>query len=574
MKNAFLETIFSPKTALILLLVLLGGCAVENMPSGGPRDRRPPKVLEITPPNYQTRFSEKIIKLSFDEYVVVKNLKKELLVSPPMAENPDIYPKGKHIIIKLNDSLKANTTYVLNLGNAIVDFNEGNPLKNFSYVFTTGNTIDSLQIAGQVLDAFTMAPPKELKILLYNAISDTLPRKGQPLFVTRTDKMGFFRFTNLPAGKYFVFALNDINSNYRFDLPEETIAFYNTLVSPTVTTRQDSVNDSTVVSKIVFEPDSLQLFSFKEDHEKQYIDQYKRNFPWQCSIIFHRPLKQKPVVALDGITHYAIEYGTQYDTATIWLTDSNETKHDTITAFVSFATNDSLQTTKTDTLDLVWKPHRKKKMKNAKTLKITTQTTLPVYEKKPVVLQFSEPVATITTDRLYMVITDALDKHDTIKPTLTALPEDKTHRYFSIHYPWKYNISYALHFDSATVVSFLGHTNDSTVVKITANNLAQYGSLKIHLRQPHPKPLILFLTDAKGKTIRTRYLSKNDTLITFDLLLPKEYKLKVVIDENGNKKWDTGNFALFKQAERVIFFDKILKVRAGWEGDESWTVKP
>ena len=209
-------------------------CASPGSLSGGPKDETPPKILSCIPGNFSTHFKAQKVEITFDEYFDLKDIAKQLIVSPPMAKKPEFKKNGKKLDIIFKDSLIANRTYAINFGDAIVDLNEGNAIKNFQYVFSTGSSIDSLQIGGQVIQATDGKPAEDILVMLYNGRADSLPLKTIPLYVSRTNKRGKFTVKNLAGGSYKIFALKDGNTNFKYDMPSESIAFMDSLITPTI----------------------------------------------------------------------------------------------------------------------------------------------------------------------------------------------------------------------------------------------------------------------------------------------------------------------------------------------------
>jgi len=210
---------------LFFISIIFYSCAQVVPLTGGDKAVTPPKVVSSSPENKSVNFHEKMIVIKFDEFIQLKNLSQQLIISPVMDEVPKITVKGKELIIKIESDLEENTTYNFNFGQAIVDLHESNPLPNFKYVFSTGAILDSLTYSGKVADAFDLDPVEKVNVMLYKDLEDSIPLISQPYYLALTDKSGNYSLSNLAAGTYRVFALKDINYNYIFDLPQEKIAF-------------------------------------------------------------------------------------------------------------------------------------------------------------------------------------------------------------------------------------------------------------------------------------------------------------------------------------------------------------
>ena len=550
-----------------LLYFLIAGCAKIVPPSGGPKDITPPKLLKTIPENGSINFSDKNIELSFDEFVVLKDINKQLLISPPFKTKPSITVHGKKIQIKLKDTLSVNTTYILNFGNAIADFNEGNIFKNFSYAFSTGSYIDSMQIAGQVVNAFSLKPEKkESVVLLYDYFNDSVPRKVLPRYITRTDKSGFFRFTFIKPQSYYIVALNEINDNYLFDLPTEEIGFLDSVITTTHIAVQDTVSDSLIISKTRFLPDSLKLLLFSEKQKTQYITDYKRLTPYHCQVIFFAKNDSLPGIHSLEADSFDIEVSQKNDTIQIWLpNDTNLIRKDTISFVFSYNfMSDSGEVSAKDTLYF-----KQKKIPKPKPLLIVVVNKFPIPENQQVIISFSEPVAQFDTSKIKFVASTEASV-DTI-PFLTK-QIDSIGRKYLIEQHWHFGKSYKISFDSAAVFSVYNHCNDSTGINVSIQDPDYYGTVRCKIITTK-KNLVFQLLDANDVFLRETNTIPDDSVLIFKRLNPGTYRLKVFIDSNGNNEWDTGNLKEMKQPETVIFYPKALEVKSGWEMEYEWKIK-
>lgn len=553
---------------LILLYFIVAGCAKIVPPSGGPRDVTPPKLLAAIPPNESVRFSDNRIEFRFDEFVVLKNINSQLLVSPPFKIKPVCTVHGKKIRVRLMDSLKTNTTYILNFGNAIADFNEGNVLKNFIYTFSTDSFIDSMQIAGQVIDAFSLEPEKtEPIVLLYDYFNDTVPRKVRPLYVVRADKSGSFHFFNLKQGQYYIVALNDINNNYLFDLPSEKIAFLDSIIVPCFKSAIDTISDTSITIRNTFFPDSLKLFLFQEQQKTQYIADYKRLTPFHCQIIFFAPNKTKPSIIFLEADSFLTETSKENDTIQLWLpNDTMLLKKDTLTFVFDYSfTSDSGNISLIDTVYLKFKGNY-----NAKPLTISSLTKFPVSDdSNNILLKFSEPIANIDTNKIFLTV---VSESTTDTLPLIIKQEDSIGRQYVVYGNWNYQNKYKLIFDSAAVFSIYNHCNDSTGINITVQDKDYYGTI-LYTIKTKEQNLIFHLLNTNNIKIREQSFLSKDSLLVFNNLPPGSYKLKVIFDRNNNGKWDTGDLKSLQQPERVAFFENMIEVKSGWTIKYEWEIK-
>ncbi|MCD6366699.1 MAG: Ig-like domain-containing protein, partial [Bacteroidales bacterium] len=536
-------------------------------PSGGTKDVTPPKLLKTTPENESINFKENNIELSFDEFVVLKDINKQLLISPPFNKKPNIVVHGKKIQIKLKDTLTENTTYIFNFGNAITDFNEGNIFKNFSYAFSTGSYIDSMQIAGQVVNAFSLKPEnKESVVLLYNYFNDSVPRKVLPRYVTRTDKSGFFRFSYLKPQNYYIVALNEINDNYLFDLPTEKIGFLDSIITPACKIVQDTVSDSLIVTRTLFLPDSLTLLLFAEKQKTQYITDYKRLTPSHCQIIFFAPNTILPEIHSLETDSFEIETSEKNDTLQIWLpNDTNLISKDTVSFVFSYDfISDSGNVSAKDTLYF-----KLKKTPKPNPLSFSAANKFPMPENQKVIINFSEPVAQFDTSKIKFVVTSE-SSVDTI-PFLTK-KVDSIGRKYLIENNWQFGKSYKISFDTSAIFSVYNHCNDSTGLNISIQDPDYYGMIRCKIITAE-KNIVFQLLDANDVLLRETNAFPNDSILVFKQLNPGTYRLKVFIDRNNNGEWDTGNLEKMKQPETVSFYPKTMEVKSGWEMEYDWKIK-
>ena len=369
-----------------LLTALALSCAQVGSPTGGPRDQDPPVVLESIPVNYTTFFEAKKILITFDEYIVLDNVNQELIVSPPMEEQPEVKLRKRTLIIEFEEELKENTTYTFNFGNAIKDLHEGNKLQNFEYVFSTGAVLDSMSVKGTLQNAETLEKPEDpISIMLYTDLRDSVPLTEIPLYVGRSNDSGVFSVNNLRPGEYKVFALKDGNNNLLFDLPSEEIAFLDS--SLTVSTdfvKQllgvDTLNQVTEpVDSTLMVPDSLRprgpnltslyvdLMLFTEPSEIQYITDYSREDPRKLQTIFALPLTDSFsydfLPAPGEEIRYLEDMSINRDSLILWVIDSTQYRKDSLLLALQYTVKDTSNQSITfnDTLIFTYKEKSTKK---------------------------------------------------------------------------------------------------------------------------------------------------------------------------------------------------------------------
>ncbi len=573
-----------------LIFFILFSCARQSSPTGGEKDIKPPILLESKPDNLSKNFKSKKIILKFDEYVQLKDVKNNLLVSPPMLEKAEIKLKGKSILIKLKSKLDDSTTYNFNFGDAIVDNNEGNILKDFKFIFSTSNEIDSFSISGNLKNAFDLKAEEDVMVMIYENLNDTAPQKTIPIYIDRTDENGNFFIKNIKKKKYKIFALKDANSNFLFDMPNENIAFLDTFFIPTVeldfrkdTIKLDSLKDSIVTKKYFdFKPNDIELFLFEEDNKRQFLMENIREKAYKCIFIFNRNLKENLKINILGHenTSSIIETNPTKDTIFFWIKDSLIYKKDTLNLSISYAQKDSTENFQllTDTLKMVFKDKKikkkgifkKKKIINKEKLKYLTNVKngQKINFNSPIYFKFENPIKKIDNKKIKLYkIVDSLKEEE----KFFLKKSDKFLRNFFLNANWQENSSYELLIDSLSFLGISDLYNDSILYKFQTQEAEFYGKIILNLEFIKNKTkLILQLMDEKNNIIAEKFLKLDEKKIEFDFLEPGNYFFKIIFDENGNKKWDTGNYKNKIQPEKTKFYMDEINVRSNWEMEIHW----
>jgi len=500
----------------------------------------------------------------------LKNPTSDILISPPFNNAPDYKLRGKSVIIKLEDNLKANTTYVVNFGKTITDITENNVLTGFSYVLSTGNYLDSLSLKGKVVNAFDLTPQKDLFVFLYIDNSDTipfdsLPVKVPPYYIVRTDDNGEFLFKYLQDVPFKLLALNDQNSNMIFDQLSEKIAFYDTLIHPyyipppSDTTKKDS--NSIASPTIPF----YELRLFEE------IDSTQRLF-------------KKNVVA-DGMVLFLFKYPVKNPHFRSFNLDSTKTriieerfpKKDSIVLWISGQKCDSLYIEVSDlngVIDTAKLDLRKKLVKKKSSAKDSVPERLRIiagktnpfnYFKYKYECSFSYPLSRWDFSRVILV-----EDKDTLHPEIYF--SDNIKRRVIIQYKWNEEKHYKIIFPDSIFYSINGLTNDSTKIEFITRAQKEFGSFIIDFNfDGHPGNYIIQLLTEKESLVEEQYTNKNGK-VRFEYVLPGKYKVKAILDRNHNKKWDTGNYRKNLQPEEVSYFSKTVEIRANWDVEENWNL--
>ena len=602
---------------IAIALYFLMSCAQVGSLGGGPKDVTPPIPLEMIPQNYSNNFTGKKISIKFNEFVVLDKITEQLLVSPPIEEMPDFRLKGKELVIKFNEDLRDNTTYTLFFGDAIKDLTEGNPLHNFTYVFSTGDYVDSLSMTGNLVTAFDLLPVEKAAIMLYKNNNDTIPFDSLPLrippyYLSRTDEKGNFFLTGLAGDYYLVFALNDKNNNYIFDQPTEEIAFLDTLYYPvyippktslTDTLLSDTLsvdtisNDSVSLmadSLIINIPDSLQQIETKADSVSDTIveDTIKpvRLFMFLQEDTVMRLLDAK-LVRLNTMRFVfslpadSVKIDVENKPAdAVWFLQQWNKDRDTLTWFlhepeITLDTFNLLFWYKGDTLDYIYlpvKPKEKKTFSGRKrdkeketavhNLGFNTNMKGNVKPERQFDIEFNQPVDSIGFDSVLFV-----KNEDSIwSPEFHFV--DSLKRKIVFPYISEPGVNYSMTLPDSCVKDWNGYYNEAKKLSFQSKELKSYGTLTLNLKPESDSNYIIQLLNKKEKVLKQIYFKK-DTTILFKYLTPGDYLLKIIFDKNNNGKWDTGNYIKGKEPESVTYYNKMLTVRANWEIEEVWEFK-
>ena len=571
------------KYSLFVFALLLSSCANIVAPSGGSKDVTPPVVQKTDPENFSKEFKSKSLKIDFDEYVKIVDATSQVVVSPYMKEPPVFKIKGKSIVMDFKDTLKPNTTYSVSFGKAIADNNEGNVLLNYCYVFSTGKIIDTLTLKGVVKNAFTLKPEKGIFVFLYDHIFDSVPYKETPLYLSKTNEDGSFAFVNVKNGKYKLFALKDGNSNFLFDPPGEMIAFSDSLVTPKpaekvkVDTSKKNKTDSTKAGN---------LKKIKSDTTK--LDTIKKNRSYNLSLFEEIPAKQKMLKA------YAAKYGNVVlafrkplenlvispltkGLASSWdMQEMNDTK-DSVTLWLKNPDMDSLVIKVTennvilDTAEIALaKKGNNQKLRGKSDENKTVGIKACVSDNgsfdfyKNFSIKCFSPIAEFNSKKIILT-----ENKDTVKAKYSF--SDSIKRHVSIDYKWKEKTTYNLFIQPGTFTDIFNRLNDTLKIKFTTTSENDYGNIKIAIKNPESRShyivqLVAGLTDV---VVQENFSELNEP-IQFKNIAAGNYKIKLIYDNNNNKKWDTGNYLKKDQPEKIIYYPSAILVKSNWDLDLDW----
>lgn len=518
------------------ILAMLVNCANRGTPSGGEKDIEPPKLLRAVPENFTTNFSQNEIRIYFDEYVKIKDVQKQLIISPPMDPAPDIMPMGtasKYITIKINDTLKPNTTYAFNFGQSIVDNNEGNPFSYFKYVFSTGSYIDSLSIKGAVLDAEKREPETFVSVMLYEVDStytDSTVYKTKPLYVTNTlDSVSAFQIDNLKAGKYRLIALKDANDNFTYQQKTDKIGFYDT----EITVPTDSFYEVKLFKEIA---------DFRMERPVQVARQ-KIQFGYSGQ-------PEGTTITMLGAVPDQFEYrlvkDVQKDTLYYWY--KPEVALDTTYFVVK-------NKTYIDTLR-----HRFRDFK-MDSLNIRTPVSGTINYDQDFIIEGNVPFDPLDLAKVSITDKDGLPvdfktEYDTLKNSY-RFKFDKTE-----------DNTYKVQLLPEALIDFFGKANDTLSYAVKTRRFSELSDVRVNLVNAE-YPVIVQLTDSKGE-VKYEQFSEEPRLFDFRHIIPGTYYLRVIYDANGNRKWDTGNYLKKIQPERISYRPNSVDARTGWDSIEEF----
>ncbi len=553
-----------PIFPLLLGLLLVASCANIAYPTGGPADSEPPKMLEAVPKDGSTHFSGKEIHFVFDEYIALKNASSEFISSPPLKEKPKIETVGKGFKVVLDEDLMPNTTYTFLFGNAVTDNNEGNILRDFSYTFSTGDYLDSLEFEGVIKNAFTLTPESGVFVGLYTSLEDSVVYKEKPYYVAKTDSSGYFRLRALKQGEYKIIACRDMNNNFKFDLVTEDIAFDENPVSPKIPKKKPDIADSVVVDSLKSETlkDTLlpkqpvsqyEMLMFPEMDIKQGVVFSEFLEDGHVMIAMKKPMQefQFQLLFKEGNMSFIEEFSDKKDTLNIWFLDG---KIDSISL-------DLKDGDFTDTVKIKREPLHDKKPKKINIVSVGIDSKVPFFTQPAIVLK--NPVNSIDSEKKTLLIKG----NDTVE---VALKSDSLKRKMSVDYRFQEDSAYTLIIDSAYFTDIYGYVNNPLNYSFKLDKKENYGnfSLKFNSQNFSSQYIVQLLTDRDIPV--KEYIVRETEKLDFPHLKSGNYRIKVIEDVNKNNIWDSGNYWEKRHAEKVRFLEKPISIRENWDLIESF----
>ncbi len=599
--------------------ILLAACASIGTPDGGPYDETPPRVVECSPANKAVMNDRKKVSILFDEYIKMENASEKVVVSPPQIEMPNIRTVGKRVKIDLYDTLRPNTTYTIDFSDAIVDNNEGNPLGKYTYSFSTGPAIDTMEVSGTILNAENLEPVKGILVGLHPADSlfhDSLFQTQPLMRVARTNGSGQFTVKGVKDGRYRVFALQDMDGNYRFSQKSERLAFdtvsFSTSQRPDI--RPDTVwYDTATIEKIRmvpfihYYPDNLVLRSFLEEGQDKHRLKEERKVPESFTLYFTAPQDTLPLIQGIGFDASRVlipEPSLHNDTITYWITDTLVAYPDTISFLLSYPETDTLgiDRNRTDTLELVpketharlererqkqseeWRKQREKEIKRSKgnvrhednpyEVQFLTYQARPsgtIDPNQNVTFTFSEPVREV--DLSHVRFFHRVDS-DFVSAPFLFQPVPGQVRQWRLYAEWEPQERYRFEIDSLAIRGVLGHSNTSVRTDLRVRSLDEFGAIFVRLVGAQLNDTVDYVVQLLNKSDKpVAEVRATEGRADFFYLKPSEYYMRMFIDRNRNGRWDTGHYQTLTDPEEVFYFPKPIPLRAKFEVEQDWNFR-
>lgn len=581
----------------VMLCLMAYSCASIGNPSGGPRDEDPPVYVKSNPPIGAVNVSRQKIEIEFNELVNVKDAFSKVVVSPTGKSVPRVSSQGGKVIVEFADSLMPNTTYTIDFANSIEDNNESNKINSYAFWFSTGEEIDTLQISGMVLAAENLEPQQGMIVGIHSNFDDTTFRRVRLERVAKTDDRGRFVIRNLKPGSYRVFALGDLNNDFRWDNPEENIAFFDTIIIPTSeqTVATDTIYDliegkvDTIVSRTRtrFLPNNVLLNSFNTGYKSQYLVKDERLDSTRLSIIFNTrtdSLPQLSIVDRPELTDwYRLQRSEDNDSLVYWL-NPEQMATDTLMISARYLATDTLQqlSWRTDTLKfLTQRPKVKSKKKKKESedtvavpqirfldMKVQSGSTQEVYN--PIIFNFGEPIDSIFQAGIYLE-----EKQDTLwirNDSIRLEPLDSLNiTSYKVAHNWNFGGEYKLTVDSMAITGMYGHFNKPLVHPFKVKAEEDYSNFYFIVEGlPDSVPAFVELLNTSDSPVRRAKVEAGEAAFLY--LDPGTYYARLIEDRNGNGRFDVGSYDEWRQPEFVYYYPKKINLKKNWEITQNWNI--
>lgn len=581
-----------------VVTLFAAACANIGNPSGGARDEDPPLFVSANPPQGSLNVDKTRISITFNELVNVKDAFSKVVVSPPSRQVPRVASVGKRVTVTF-DSLLPNTTYTIDFADAIEDNNEANKLQGFAYTFSTGAELDSLRISGMVLDSRNLEPRQGILVGVHENLNDSAFVKVPLLRVAKTDDRGQFTIRGLKEGTYRVFALDDKDNDYKYENPEEDIAFYEVTVTPgseTVETTDTVYNTLGEVDTVTnrmrtrFLPNDILLRTFNSQIRPQYLSKYERIDTTRVFLKFNTRAENLPKLNIinpagESLVGAVGERNVTNDSIVYWLPE-RLVHADSLRIAATYLRTDSTGNLSevTDSLRFYYnRPKPKKAKKNDKAKKISAEDsikaiTLDVLFKStqqevnmPVEFEFATPLSSLDTSAFRLeTLVDSTWKP--VKDAFSLQPRDSVSpRNFKVEYPWAYETKYRLVADTMAAIGIYGKPTRPISHEFTTKKEEDYCSLTFQLSGLEPGiPTFVELLSGSDAVMRAEPVENNS--VTFRYLSPGKYYARIIEDYNGNGEYDTGNYDLQLQPDLAYYYPKVINIKKNWDKEEQWDV--
>ena len=571
-------------------------CANIGNPSGGPIDKTPPIFMRSNPTPNAVNVKDRKIEIFFDEIVTLKDPSTKIIVSPAQTEMPRMSALGRKVTVELVDSLLPNTTYTIDFSNSIQDNNEGNAIDNFAFAFSTGSVIDSMRVSGYVLDSRTLEPMQSVVVGLQSNLADSAFHKEKLQRVALTNDRGQFTIRNVSPGSYHIFALKDLDRDYKFGNPTEDIAFLDSIIVPSIGSREaaDTVyNDLNEIDTIMratrpaYFPNDILLSMFNEDRKSQYLANNLRVDSTRISLTFAAASDTLPSLSIVGRNDvpdqwYTLERSQTNDTLTYWIRPPHLVSADTLIVATTYLRTDTASNLSwgTDTLKFTFQRQKaKKKKKNEETdsleqirfmeLHPLANGTQEVYA--PLLLQTGTPIERYSREAFHLQ--RKLQNDTTFYPaeikSIALRDSTLSRRDLMLKVDWEPGAAYTLAVDSLAMTDIYGLQTKPLKVDFNVRKMEEYGNIVFNIPAVRDSAIVELLDGTDKVVLHTPVKSHRAELLN---LLPGKYYARLFIDRNGNGKYDTGNYDMHLQPEETVYYPGAINLKKNWDVEQTWDI--
>ena len=581
---------------IIIAAAVMYSCANIGNPSGGPIDKTPPIFMRSNPTPNAVNVKDRKIEIFFDEIVTLKDPSTKIIVSPAQTEMPRMSALGRKVTVELVDSLLPNTTYTIDFSNSIQDNNEGNAIDNFAFAFSTGSVIDSMRVSGYVLDSRTLEPMQSVVVGLQSNLADSAFHKEKLQRVALTNDRGQFTIRNVSPGSYHIFALKDLDRDYKFGNPTEDIAFLDSIIVPSIGSREaaDTVyNDLNEIDTIMratrpaYFPNDILLSMFNEDRKSQYLANNLRVDSTRISLTFAAASDTLPSLSIVGRNDvpdqwYTLERSQTNDTLTYWIRPPHLVSADTLMVATTYLRTDTASNLSwgTDTLKFTFQRQKaKKKKKNEETdsleqirfmeLHPLANGTQEVYA--PLLLQTGTPIERYSREAFHLqrkLQNDTIFYPAEIK-SIALRDSTLSRRDLMLKVDWEPGAAYTLAVDSLAMTDIYGLQTKPLKVDFNVRKMEEYGNIVFNIPAVRDSAIVELLDGTEKIVLRAPVKNHRAELLN---LLPGKYYARLFIDRNGNGKYDTGNYDMHLQPEETVYYPGAINLKKNWDVEQTWDI--